>query len=225
MAVSAAESGTCGEGITWVYENGTLTISGSGEMADCSGGAPWAAHKDSITTVIIGDGIAKIGAYAFQNYDNIRSVTFGNGLVEIGAYAFQGCDGLTHISLPSGFKVFGASSFESCKNLRTISCAGRCPRFEYNSMWDVNGVIYYPAGWPWKLETMQELEKAFRGRINFLASDGSDPEAGLEEEEETIGETTGPVETTILPTGETAASTEALPFPTGQTGPVTDRDE
>jgi hypothetical protein len=65
MAVSAAESGTCGEGITWVYENGTLTISGSGEMADCSGGAPWAAHKDSITTVIIGDEITKIGAYAF----------------------------------------------------------------------------------------------------------------------------------------------------------------
>ena len=32
LSVSAVESGACGEGIGWVLEAGTLTITGAGEM-------------------------------------------------------------------------------------------------------------------------------------------------------------------------------------------------
>ena len=215
LPAQAAESGTCGEGVTWVYEDGTLTISGTGAMDDFTGGAPWAAYKGSITTLIVGNGVTRIGASAFQNYDSLKSVSFGSGLEEIGASAFKNCDGLTAISLPSAFRTFGASSFENCVNLKTISCAGRCPKFESNSMWNVRAVIYYPADWPWKLSTIQQLEDAFHDRINFLASDGTDPEAGLEEEE-LVEETTAPTETTVLPTEETVPPTGETMSPEGE---------
>lgn len=35
--VFIAETGEFGEGFSWTYENGTLTISGEGEMPDFSG--------------------------------------------------------------------------------------------------------------------------------------------------------------------------------------------
>lgn len=217
LPAQAAESGTCGEGVTWVYGDGTLTISGTGAMEDLTGGAPWAAYKSSITTLIVGNGVTRIGASAFQNYDSLKTVSFGSGLEEIGASAFKNCDGLTAISLPAAFRTFGASSFENCVNLKTISCAGRCPKFETNSMWNVKAVIYYPADWPWKLSTIQQLEDAFHGRINFLASDGTDPEAGLEENEEPVEETTAPTETTVVPTEETVLPTGETMGPEGET--------
>ena len=167
-------SGTCGEGVTWEFSGSTLTITGSGEstMSDFSE-APWAAYKDSITTVKI-TGVKYIGARSFKNYDSITSVSFGSGLYEIGAEAFYDCDGLSSISLPASFKVFGESSFYSCSNLKTIRSAGRFPTFRNNSMWDVYAKIYYPADNPWPEKTIRELEKAFHNRIEFVDSNGTD---------------------------------------------------
>ena len=166
-------SGTCGDGITWEFSGSTLTISGSGKMSDFSE-APWAAYKDSITTVKITGGVTYIGARSFKNYDNLTSVSFGSALYEIGEEAFYDCDGLSSISLPASFKIFGASSFYSCNNLKTIRCDGRFPSFRSNSMWDTYATIYYPADNPWPESTIRELEEAFHGRIQFVDSNGND---------------------------------------------------
>jgi len=74
-----ADSGTCGDNLTWAYNSGTktLTISGTGEMTnfqnDSSGGvtAPWRGSGSDFsgqqgTTVIIEEGVTSIGTYAFQ---------------------------------------------------------------------------------------------------------------------------------------------------------------
>ena len=54
----AGDAGTCGEGITWEYSEGVLTISGSGKMSDFTeGGAPWEAYKEQITTVKFTGGV------------------------------------------------------------------------------------------------------------------------------------------------------------------------
>jgi hypothetical protein len=49
----AEESGTCGEHLTWTLSNdGTLTISGTGEMTDYAyynHAAPWNSLSSSIT--------------------------------------------------------------------------------------------------------------------------------------------------------------------------------
>jgi hypothetical protein len=204
----------CGEGITWEYKDGILFIRGDGAMDDFEDGkTPWQSHKDRIEEVLIEGKLTYIGAYAFKDFDNLLAVDFGDALYEIGTEAFRGCDGLNAIWLPRSFKIFGEGSFQSCKNLKEIHCSGRFPSFRQNSMWDTYVTIYYPADNPWGEETIRQLEEAFKGRVKFLASDGTDPYAPTEPEtvpEETVPETTVP-ETTVP---ETEEPTESLPIMT-----------
>ena len=201
----------CGEGITWSFEGTTLTIEGSGTMDDFQeDAAPWQAHKDEIEKVIIKGGVTYIGAYAFKNYDAVKTVEFGKGLYEIGKEAFASCDGLEKIWLPSSFKVFGEGCLQSCKNLKEIHSEGRFPSFRQNCLWDTHATIYYPAESPWGTEYIAQLEDAFKGRIQFLAEDGTDHYVPTEPEE-TAAETTAPVTEpeTEPPTDPVIIETEA----------------
>ena len=52
--------------ITWKYESGTLTISGT-DMPDYIGNAaPWSSNKYSIMKVVINDGVTSIGGGGFR---------------------------------------------------------------------------------------------------------------------------------------------------------------
>ena len=205
LPVSAAETGTCGDNVTWTLEGNTLTIQGKGAMYDFPNGAPWDAHKDTITTLVFVD-VTYIGSDAFRNYDNVSSIRFGYGLYEIGPRAFLDCDGLTEITLPGSFKIFGERSFESCTYLKRIYCEGFFPTFRQNCLWDTYCDIFYPAERPWTIGPIRDLTKAFHGRIRFLATDGTDPLATEETTEPTTEATT---ETTTAPTTEPSTETTA----------------
>ena len=103
-----AMSGTCGaEGnennVQWNFNSstGTLTISGTGKMknlnnsteteniSDGAGTYPWANLKDSITKIVIGDGVTSIGSKAFIAYTNVTSVSIGKDVSEIGVGALS----------------------------------------------------------------------------------------------------------------------------------------
>lgn len=64
--------------LTWEFnENtGVLTIQGVGSMPNFYGlySQPWLAHRDSITSAVITNGVTTIGTGAFSN-NNITSVT------------------------------------------------------------------------------------------------------------------------------------------------------
>jgi len=171
LTAQAAEEGTCGQNITWSYSGGTLTVSGSGAMDDFSSGAPWAAYKNDITSVVFTGGVTYVGAGAFKDCDSLVSVSFGSAMYELGAEAFASCDSLASLSMPASFKVFGPSSLQSCPNLKRIDCAGRFPTFRSNCLWQTRATIYYPAASPWPVDTIKQLESAFNGRVEFLASD------------------------------------------------------
>ena len=225
-AAAGAEtaSGECGEGITWSLDGGTLTVSGNGPMYDFEeGAAPWAAYKDSITSVVLSGNVTTVGTYAFKDYDAITSVDFGSALHTLGANSFAQCDGLTSISLPSTFRIFGEQCLYSCKNLTAIHCYGPFPSFKLNCLWDSYVKIYYPASNPWSADLIAQLEDAFHGRIEFLDSDGKDhytPEETTEPTTEATTEaTTAPTtEATTAPTTTptTAPTTEATTVPTTQ---------
>ena len=65
-------SGTCGENLTWTYENGTVTISGYGPMYDYPSelSIPWYYWLDNgmVDTMVIGSGITGFSLGAFFNY-------------------------------------------------------------------------------------------------------------------------------------------------------------
>lgn len=211
----------CGENLTWKLEGGTLTISGTGAMFDYPNGAPWAAHRSSITTLVFSGGVTTVGAGAFSDYDSLTAVDFGYAMYEIGAQAFRSCDGLITISLPSTFRRFGEEAFRDSKNLRQVHCAGGMPNFRSNCLWNGNHItIYCPENNLWPTQYVLELEENFGGRLEVLASDGSDPYKVTEETtapEETAAATT---EATTAPTETTAATTEATTVPTQTTVPT-----
>lgn len=253
LGVSAAETaeetnvprdpGFCGEDITWSVEEHVLTITGQGEMDDFPQGAPWAEYQEDITKVVFEGMVTYIGAYSFRDYDKLANVDFGEAVYEIGKEAFYSCDALTEIYLPASFKVFGESSFQNCRNLTKIHSEGRFPSFRQNSLWDTCATIYFPAERPWGVEYIRQLEEAFHGRIEFLASDGSDPyvptepetepeattvpatEPATEPESQPVGTTTAPaveLETTAIPEMEETEETQA---PSGTTEPVSTEAE
>ena len=124
-----AEDGNnkCGANLTWSLDSdGTLTISGTGEMADYnnSNGSPWSVNvKKAIQTVVIKNGVTSIGNCAFYNTTELTSVTFENDskLTNIGQAAFGSCRKLTSITIPSSVTTIGANAFAVCEKLTSIT--------------------------------------------------------------------------------------------------------
>ena len=119
-------SGICGDNLTWVLtEDGTLAISGTGEMYDynVSTGnyAPWYNYRESIKTVVIETGATSIGSYAFSYCRNITSVEIPNSVTGIGISAFYDCSSLTSVPIPDSAISIGAEAFFSCDNLASVS--------------------------------------------------------------------------------------------------------
>lgn len=194
-------SGALGD-FTWTLTGNTLTISGSGAMEDFTEDAPWLPYASQIQKVIFTGGVTYVASGAFADYDTITEVDFGDAMYELGKRSFYSCDGLTALYMPASFKVFGEDSLRACSKLTQIHCEGRFPSFRLNSLWDTYAKIYFPADRPWSVELIQQLEEAFHGRIEFLASDGTDPYIPTAPTQETVEETTEP------PTEETEATTE-----------------
>ena len=125
-AAFAAEDNKCGVNLTWKLENGTLTISGTGEMADYnnSNGSPWSVNATgTIRAVVIGKDVTSIGSCAFYNTTYLTNVTFENGsdLTNIGHAAFGMCGKLTSITIPSSVTTIGQRAFVGCEELTSIT--------------------------------------------------------------------------------------------------------
>ena len=124
-------SGDCGENVTWRYdrESRTLTISGSGAMADYDksntlapwlhtklnqNGVNWGKTKFHIRSLVIESGVTNIGSYAFLNCYDLENVTISETVTHIGEGAFNSCGSLTAITIPNGVTEIGNKAFESC---------------------------------------------------------------------------------------------------------------
>lgn len=120
--VSAAETGKCGDNLTWTLNNGKLTIDGTGNMYDyAGGGAPWFSESDSIKYVEIKDGATSIGSNAFGFCTRLFNVTIPDSVTSIGDCAFDGCQDLNEITIPDNVTSIGNSAFASCMGLRSIT--------------------------------------------------------------------------------------------------------
>ena len=126
---SSTISGTCGDNVTWTLSNGTLTISGTGAMADYYDyNSPFYdyRYRSSIKSVIINDGVTSIGDWAFYNCSSLTSVTIGNSVTSIGAAAFRGCSSLTSITIPNSVTNIGDRAFYDCSSLTSLVYNAHC---------------------------------------------------------------------------------------------------
>ena len=120
-AAAVTDSGTCGEKEIWTLDDtGTLTISGTGSMAQyAQGGSPFYANAD-IKRIIIEDGVASIGYYAFEKCENVESVAIPDSVHLILDGAFYCCYALRTFTIPDSVSVLGDSAFYGCHQLETI---------------------------------------------------------------------------------------------------------
>ena len=118
-----AASGTCGENLTWTLDDaGTLTISGTGDMANYSwSNVPWHSNSSSIKTVTIGDGITCIGENAFFGCSDLTSITIPDSVTSIGNYAFENCSNLTSVTIPDSVTSIGDDAFSKCYSLTSVT--------------------------------------------------------------------------------------------------------
>ena len=120
-------SGTCGNNLTWnLTEDGTLTITGSGEMKDYSStaanytDAPWGTYWKQMTAVVMAPGVTSIGLHAFQGCSSLMSVTIPESVTSIGECAFKYCRSLTSVTIPEGVTSISYQTFYDCSNLTSM---------------------------------------------------------------------------------------------------------
>ncbi|MCD8180421.1 MAG: leucine-rich repeat domain-containing protein, partial [Firmicutes bacterium] len=138
-------SGTCGDDLTWVlYDNGTLEISGTGEMNSFSKAkAPWYTYRKSINSIVIKTGVTSIDTYAFYYCSALTSVTIPDGVTSIGTYAFYYCSALTSVTIPDGVTSIGSYAFCGCSSLsyveipNTVTSIGSCAFNHCTALTDV----------------------------------------------------------------------------------------
>ncbi|MDO5424687.1 MAG: leucine-rich repeat domain-containing protein [Eubacteriales bacterium] len=74
-----------------------------------------------VTSVVIPNGVQKIGNCAFENCLDLKEVTWGTGLIEIDSYAFKNCIALESVTIPECTESIGFGAFENCKYLQRIN--------------------------------------------------------------------------------------------------------
>ena len=129
-------SGTCGDNLTWEFdeETGTLTISGEGIMTGTF------SEDTRIKNVIIESGVTGISQGAFSWCDKLTSVSIPDSVTSIGAGAFSRCTMLSEITIPKGISDLGSGMLFGCTGLTILNynakeCSGDAfwpPQFQTN---------------------------------------------------------------------------------------------
>ena len=121
----AANSGSCGEGLTWKLSYGTLTISGTGWMDSYSSeDAPWHSQRTQIRKITISEGVTSIGQYAFEECTNVTSISIPDSVTELNEYCFYACKSMKSITIPQSVIRIANGVFDACEKLTDIYYGG-----------------------------------------------------------------------------------------------------
>ena len=138
-------SGTCGENLTWVYdqESCVLTISGTGSMDDYdTQSRPWSSSiTDKAKSLVIREGVTTIGKEAFKQFYKLQSISIPTSLQSIGDKAFYSSEHIilseltgnysigeyvfhwnreiTSLTISGNIKI-GRYAFQGCRNLQSL---------------------------------------------------------------------------------------------------------
>ena len=123
------DSGSCGKNVNYeLYDDYTLRIFGKGAMynydyffandgVDLYSNVPWVSWTPKIKSVVIEEGITRIGSGAFIQCSSLTDVSIPNSVTSIGSYAFRECSSLKKINIPNSVTSIGSCAFYFCTSL------------------------------------------------------------------------------------------------------------
>ncbi|MBQ9767495.1 MAG: leucine-rich repeat protein, partial [Lachnospiraceae bacterium] len=118
-------SGKLSNGMEWVLDGdtGTLTVAGKGAIPSYGSPsyAPWYEYRESIKSIVVSEGITEIGKRAFYWSTNCTSLTLPESLVTIREYGFNNLRALEEVTLPSNLKTMEFCAFSECVALKSIT--------------------------------------------------------------------------------------------------------
>lgn len=123
---NAVKSGVGTDGLAWeISDDGVLTISGSGPMADYGWfgdeAAPWREYYFDILSVVIEEGVTSIGNMAFYGCSKLtQPVEIPDSVTGIGEEAFRDCTALTGVKIGSGVSAIPGGCFWDCHALADV---------------------------------------------------------------------------------------------------------
>lgn len=120
-------SGSCGESVNYsLYGDGTLRIYGTGAMADYSGasGQPWYSMASSIKSVVVEDGVTRIGSQSFRQLTNMTNISIADSVTSYGTSAFLGSTALSSITISANVTTINAYAFNECTGLKSAYFEG-----------------------------------------------------------------------------------------------------
>lgn len=93
----------------------------------------WYIGEDTITKVIIPEGVKSIGAYAFANLTSLEEIVLPSTLEQIDYGAFYGCSSLETISFSgdNNLKIINQHAFEGCNITGELELASICVISDY----------------------------------------------------------------------------------------------
>ena len=118
------DANKCGDNLYWAYTDGTLTITGTGDMYNydyMDNLAPWNSVSNNIKNIVLPEGLTSIGEWAFYLCASVTSISIPEGVSSIGVRAFCNCSSLTSISIPNSVTSIGERAFYSCYNLASVT--------------------------------------------------------------------------------------------------------
>ena len=139
-------SGICGEDVLWSFENGTLTISGTGRMYDYASAEylPWYALRSEITAGIIEEGVTSLGEYVFSG------------------------SAVSKVTLPQTLEVVGKEALANCDSLAEIEFIADAPEFAEDAFLGTTVTAWYPGSNPtWT----PDIRKDYGGDVTWMSRD------------------------------------------------------
>ena len=119
------KASACGNSMSWSFKNNTLYITGTGDMWNYSASsngtdAPWNKYRDSITNIVVSEGVESIGSWAFAKLHDLKSVSIPKSVTYLGEMSFWNSYTLKAISIPGKDVKFGKAAFSYCYSLKSL---------------------------------------------------------------------------------------------------------
>jgi len=166
----SADSIGYGNNLRYTISGGELKITGSGDMVSPliyystnMGNPPWWDKRNSITSIVIGEGVTSVAEYVFSDHSNVINVTLPSTLKSIGDNAFLRCNSIQKINIPA-----------SVQSIRALENAFPSYTFyeDKNHTIELDKTPENLRGFTWAGSGNCKLHKYFTYKITFITYSG-----------------------------------------------------